>query len=471
MIAAGNKTVIAVAGFVLLAISFIAAFTAQPVLLFLPAALLVGFCFIQFPEILFYVLLAAIPWSYEYGVTGSLSTDLPDEPLMLAAAFMAIALFEQQKTKSIGDKKIHPLLFILFVQMAWLAVTVILSSHPLLSIKYFVSKGWYLLAFAGLPLLLYGDEKLVRRSAIILFTSMFLITCVVFYRHAQMGFTFAKVNGALKPFFRNHVNYSALLVCMVPLQIAFLQLTKNSFIRFLLYASLFIVIPALYLSYSRGAWLALLMGLSAYWLIKKKWLVKSFILLILLCLVSVLWLKSSDRYLQFAPNYNTTFFHEDFSEHWAATYKGKDISTVERFYRWVAGVRMIEDSWQTGFGPATFYEHYKSYTIPLYKTWVSANKEHSTVHNYFLLLLIEQGAIGLLLFLVLVGALFWYAQEIYNRTDNKFWKITVAAVAAILLMQCTVNFLSDLIETDKVGSVFYLCVAVLVIADRKTREQ
>jgi hypothetical protein len=37
-------------------------------------------------------------------------------------------------------------------------------------------------------------------------------------------------------------------------------------------------------------------------------------------------------------------------------------------------------------------------------------------------------------------------------------------------MQCTVNFLSDLIETDKVGSVFYLCLAFLVIADAKTRE-
>jgi O-antigen ligase len=124
----------------------------------------------------------------------------------------------------------------------------------------------------------------------------------------------------------------------------------------------------------------------------------------------------------------------------------------------------------TGFGPTTFYSNYKSYTVPLFRTWVSGNKEKSTVHNYFLLLLIEQGIPGLLLFLFLLGVSFWYAQKIYRRTESIFWRATVSAVGAILLMQCTVNFLSDLVETDKVGSVFYLCVAVLVMADKCTSE-
>ncbi|MGN6399401.1 MAG: hypothetical protein ACTHMD_03040, partial [Flavisolibacter sp.] len=116
-----------------------------------------------------------------------------------------------------------------------------------------------------------------------------------------------------------------------------------------------------------------------------------------------------------------------------------------------------------------FYENYKSYAVPAFKTWVSKNEEHSTVHNYFLLLIIEQGFVGLLLFLLLLGSLFWYAQKIYHRTREQFWKTTIAAVSAILVMICTVNFLSDLIETDKVGSVFYLSVAVLIIADVSTR--
>jgi O-antigen ligase len=173
--------------------------------------------------------------------------------------------------------------------------------------------------------------------------------------------------------------------------------------------------------------------------------------------------------LAFAHDYKTTIFHTNFEEHLSATYEMKDVSTAERFHRWIAGVHMAGDSWQTGFGPTTFYQHYKSYTVPAFKTWVSKNEEQSTVHNYFLLLLVEQGAIGLLLFLSLLGAMFWQVQNIYHRTNNLFWKYTVAAIAAILVMQCIVNFLSDLVETDKAGSVFYLCVAVLIIADSATQ--
>ena len=44
----------------------------------------------------------------------------------------------------------------------------------------------------------------------------------------------------------------------------------------------------------------------------------------------------------------------------------------------------------------------------------------------------------------------------------------MAAMAAILTMVITVNFLSDLIETDKVGSIFYLCIATIIIADLQT---
>ncbi|MDQ6608699.1 MAG: O-antigen ligase family protein, partial [Bacteroidota bacterium] len=265
--------------------------------------------------------------------------------------------------------------------------------------------------------------------------------------------------------------YSALLVFMVPLQVAFIKMTDNKNWRKAIVFCLVITVAAIFLSYARGAWLALLAGTVAYWLIRRKWLFNSIVAIIILTVMAVFWLKNNDRYLAFAHDYQSTIFHQNFEEHLAATYEMKDVSTAERFHRWIAAVRMIDDSWQTGFGPTTFYQHYKSYTVPAFKTWVSKNEEQSTVHNYFLLIMVEQGAPGLLLFLILLAAMFWYVQKIYHRTDNLFWKNVVAAVGAILVMECTVNFLSDLIETDKVGSVFYLCLAVLVIADRKTKDR
>jgi Tfp pilus assembly protein FimT len=45
----------------------------------------------------------------------------------------------------------------------------------------------------------------------------------------------------------------------------------------------------------------------------------------------------------------------------------------------------------------------------------------------------------------------------------------VMAVASIMVMIITLNFLSDLIETDKIGSLFFTCIALLIIADRQLK--
>jgi len=132
---------------------------------------------------------------------------------------------------------------------------------------------------------------------------------------------------------------------------------------------------------------------------------------------------------------------------------------------------MIKDNWLTGYGPNTFYDNYKPYTVPAYKTWVSDNKDRSTVHNYFLLTVIEQGIPGLFFLLLLIGTLFYYTQHLYHRVKDHLYKVTAITTGAILTMLMVVNFLSDLIETDKVGSLFFLCIAVLVVVDLNTRHE
>jgi O-antigen ligase len=147
------------------------------------------------------------------------------------------------------------------------------------------------------------------------------------------------------------------------------------------------------------------------------------------------------------------------------------LSTAERFYRWVAGIRMIKDEPMAGYGPNTFYANYKPYTVPAFKTYVSDNKEHSTVHNYFLLIAIEQGIPGLLFFLLLAGCILYYAQHLYHRVKDDFYKAVSITAGVIIMMILTVNFLSDLVETDKIGSLFFLCLSILVVTDVNTRER
>jgi O-antigen ligase len=461
-----NKIFVGLLSLLVVSLAGIAAWEQQLLWVFIPAVLLSLYLLLQYPVVLLYVMVASIPWSVEYHFSNALGTDLPDEPLMLLAAFASLALLILHK-KNLPFKPGHILVWLVGAQLAWTLVTVVLSTDVVISIKYFLAKSWYILAFLILPLFIYKDPKLIRRSAMVLAGSMFLSVLFVLYKHSAFDFSFEKVNTALEPFYRNHVTYSALLVCTIPIFIAFMRF-KTPYRSWVVIAFV-IMLAALYLSYSRGAWLALTIGMFSYFLLQKKWILKAFVVFIGLTIGSIFWLKHNDRYLQYAPQYSTTIFHTNFEEHLVATYRMKDLSTAERYFRWIGGLRMTKDSWLTGFGPNTFYDNYKPYTIPAFKTYVSRNEEHSTVHNYFLLLIIEQGALGLLLFLATIAFAFWKAQKIYHRTQDQFWKRTVAAVVAILSMICTVNFLSDLIESDKSGPLFYLCLAILIIADRHTR--
>lgn len=455
----------AVAAFLIVAVAAVA--LQQWWWLALPVVVLFYIWTFEKPALFFYGLIATIPWSVEYQFSETLGTDFPDEPLMWLNALTALLLIFRYK--SLRQKLAsHPVLWLLVLQLLWAGLTIYTSTFPLLSLKYVLAKSWYLLAFVVLPLLLLDTKQKLKTAAVVLGASMLVLVLLTLVRHAALGFTFAAINESLSPFFRNHVNYSALLIFMLPLLVRFLKSATARSVKIIVSVLLLMSLAALYFSYARGAWMAAVVGVVAYGLLKKKALLAAYLFAGLLTLLSVFWLQQNDRYLQYAHNFNKTIFHTDFSEHLVATYQLKDMSTAERFYRWVAGVRMIKDGWKTGFGPNTFYNNYRSYTVPAFKTWVSTNDEHSTVHNYFLLLLIEQGVIGLLLFLMLLAVAFHKAQRLYHTESDPFWKRTVALIAVILAMICTVNFLSDLIETDKVGSVFYLCLAVLMIADKKT---
>jgi O-antigen ligase len=170
---------------------------------------------------------------------------------------------------------------------------------------------------------------------------------------------------------------------------------------------------------------------------------------------------SGNRYLDLAPDYNKAIVHHEFSTLLEATPQGKDISTMERVYRWVAGVNMVGDRYLVGFGPAGFYSAYKPYTLNQFTTYVSDNPERSTIHNYYLMTAVEQGIPGLLFFLILVYLVYLQAQKAFNSRDAVLRRWGIAAIwsftSIIILL-----FFNDMLETDKVGSYFFINIAILV---------
>ena len=454
----------------LAAICFSASFfTKQAALFYIPFGVL-AVLFVLFYDIkaLFFLLIFFLPLSIEFSVTETLSTDLPDEILM-AGLTGCIILYMIYKPVIVKNFTRHPLVQLIFLQLIWIAITAAFSHNITVSVKYFVAKTWYVLAFIFGACMLIKNKRDWLILGLCISVPMLLVAAYTMSNHAAEGFSFIKVNDVMKPFFRNHVNYSAMLVCIIPVLLLFHKFSEDTAKKWWKAVIIFSLIAAVF-AYSRGAWLALLAAPAAVYFIKRKLIKQALAGAVTGALLTVVLLVYNDNYLKFAPNFNQTIFHKNFGEHMVATVELSDVSTAERFYRWIAGVKMSREELLKGYGPNNFYTHYKRFADPRFQTWVSDNIDHSSVHNYFLLMLIEQGIPGLVIFCVILFAAFLYVQKLYHRVKDGFYKEIILAVGAILTMITVVNMLSDLIETDKIGSLFFLCTGLLVVIDLQTRE-
>ena len=447
-----------------------------------PWILIVPFFWILFPVIVnyvvshadqfFWLLLILLPLSSELQITNQLGIDFPDEIFMILLTGLGIVKMIHQPKWVPQHVLRHPLFFLLVIQLIWICITCIYSTDPLLSVKYLLAKTWYIFPLVILPQVLIQDRSNITKLAFCLLIPMFLVVIQTLIRHSFFGFSFISVKYILKPFFRNHVNYSSMLAALLPVAWCVWKLTpiKNAKRKWIFYGMIIGLVGLLF-AYSRGAWVALILGITAAWLIKKKWMKGFMIASITFVLLSVTWLVVDQNFMRFAPDHDHTIFHTDFSEHMIATVEMKDVSTAERFYRWIAGAKMLAEKPITGFGPNSFYNHYRPYAVNRFETWVSDNPEHSTVHNYFLLVALEQGIVGLILFCLLFFAMLLHLQKLYHQFQSRFYQMVSLTTGVVLVIIGTINAMSDMIETDKIGGLFWLCLGMTILLKRKLGEE
>lgn len=438
----------------------IALYTGVMYWLALGPAFIVGWMGLRSLRWLYFLLLLTIPLSAEIQLTETLGTDLPDEPLMWLLTIL-LGLCALAYRERIAEKKAdRVLLYLLLAHLGWIILSACLSPDPLLSFKYVAAKTWYLVAFVGGTWWLVRGTADLHRMAWMLVLPMTLACGWILLAHGQSGFSFDTVNDAVQPFFRNHVNYGALLVCLFPLPI--LLFIRRPKLRPLVLLIMLIWIPALVFSYSRGAWVAAGVGILTVMAIRWRALTAAAFVSTAVLGFLLWFFLQGNRYLDYRPDFERTIYHQAFNEHLEATYRLRDLSTVERFHRWIAGVRMAGDAPFFGHGPNRFYPAYRPYTVQAFRTYVSDNPEKSTVHNYLLLLAVEQGFPGLCIFLLLLARMFWLVSRYYHDAYTKTERSTWLAVGAVLGMILLLNMLSDLVETDKVGSLFFICAGLLL---------
>ena len=123
---------------------------------------------------------------------------------------------------------------------------------------------------------------------------------------------------------------------------------------------------------------------------------------------------------------------------------------------------MVQEKPWLGFGPSSFYSVYQSFVDRHFTTYVSNNPEHSGIHNYYLMTAAEQGLPGLLIFLVLVIAVLITGESCYHRMEKGPMRDLLLAALISFVCNLFILSLNDTVETDKLGSIFFLCIAIVI---------
>jgi len=440
----------------------------QYIVTLVPFAILALILIIKDYSYLYFGFWVVLPFSIEFYV-GSFGTDLPTEPIMLALTFIGMIMFIL-RFQSISAKTLyHPISIFLVLHLLWLFFASIFSQSPTVSYKFFLAKLWYVIPFFFLTFHFIKGHIEIEKIIKLLTVFLGIAVMIVLVRHSMEGFTFDTSHQVVRPIFRNHVSYSAILVVVLPYIWALYANSDNNRIKKILLGVLGLFLVGTYFSYTRAAQLSIPIAIGAYFIFKFKFgkiaLTSSLIIAIL---VSA-FLVNDNKYLDYTPDFEKTVAHTKFDNLLEATYKMEDISTMERVYRWVAAMQMVEDKPMLGFGPGSFYFHYKKYTINSFETYVSDNPEKSGIHNYYLMTLVEQGIIGLIIFLGLIISIIIYGERLYHKlTDTKQKNYIIAATISTVVI-CALLIINDLIEVDKVGPFFFLNASLIVLFDLKSR--
>ncbi len=421
----------------------------------------------------YWFFLLTIPLSCEITLFGeTLATTVPDEQIMWIWVLVTGALVLYNYKIIPRWFLSHPLTLILFFQFFWLVVAVIFSQNHFLSLKFFAAKIWFLTSYIILPVIVFRQKKDFRRAFILFVVPITLHALFAFTWHFFLNFDFWDSNTVVRPFYANHVDYSTVLSMIFPLLLIAYQLKKGkTWSRVILLLLIIFYIPAIYYAAARAAMLAVVFSLGVAFAVRKKlvnWVMPAFFGFVLLVLTL---LMTDNKYIDYRPNMKYTATQRTFSDLITATFRGRDMSSMERFYRWIASIKMSREHPLTGVGPNNFYDHYKGHTVPMFKTWVSRNPERSTTHNYFLFMLVEQGWPAMILYGILIMTVFAQGQRIYHQTSDPFYKKATMGLIMMFAAGFVNNFFSELLETHKIGALFYLSISLLIVMDHLTRKE
>jgi len=425
-------------------------------------------------DVLLYLTAFIVPFSIdikEFIPEIDFGLSFPGEILLVAITFIFIArvLYENHYTLAIAK---HPVVAAIIFYLFWIFITSITSVLPWVSFKFLLSKLWFIIpSFFLLAQLVNKDIKRSVTFFLSYALGLAVIVLMTSYKHMQMGDVEKVSHWIMSPYYNDHTAYGAVLaffVCITAGMMFLPALTKKQ--RFLSSILMIIMLIGLFLSFSRAAWLSLIVAVGVGMLLFFKVKIKTVLIAFATMLVLLFTFQSL---LLHQINKNEQESSTDFYEHiQSITNISSDASNVERINRWSSAVSMFKERPVFGFGPGTYQFQYAPFQRSKYRTIITTNSgDGGNAHSEYLGPLSESGILGTLSVIFLVITVFYSGINIYRKEKDKNIRIISLMCVLALTTYYTHGFLNNFLDTDKLAVPVFGAMAVIVALDVYRKNQ
>jgi len=144
-----------------------------------------------------------------------LGVSLPTEPLMFGVLliFVVNLLFEKGYDSRLGN---HPISYIIYLSLFWMLLTSLTSEMPIVSLKYFLSRLWFVIPFFFIAGLIFRDKDNIKKFYWLYIIALLLVIFYTIFQHAKYGFEEDAGHWVMSPFYNDHTAYGAALAMYIP---------------------------------------------------------------------------------------------------------------------------------------------------------------------------------------------------------------------------------------------------------------
>tara|TARA_B100000427_G_C15504384_1_gene593282 strand:- start:647 stop:2089 length:1443 start_codon:yes stop_codon:yes gene_type:complete len=439
----------------------------------LPVVIILLWWSIKRMDLFIGALLIAVPLSlnmqeFSYSMPGLY---LPTEPMLLGL----LILFILRSCKGYPvDKRIftHPITYVIGCMMLWMAITVVTSYDMLVSIKFFISRSWFIVGFFFIVGHILLTKPKFREHMIMLL--LFPLVIVIIYtvvRHAGHDFSKHAGHWMMKPFFKDHTSYGAVLAMLIPPTIALLlKKDRPGITRVLLGISAIVLTIGIVFSFTRAAWVSLA-GVAVLFAAMKMGFKFKQLAFVGILVASLFWINQDSILIELQRNKQDS--SDNLTEHVESISNvSSDDSNLERLNRWNCAISLFKERPILGWGPGTYQFVYAPFQEAKYQTLISTNNaDGGNAHSEYLGPLAEQGIFGPIFMLLL----FWYVCVLGFRLWNEVKDIKTRNLAVSVYLGLMTYFihgvLNNYLDTDKASAPFWGFIALLVVLDIELREK